>query len=84
MREGPLLSGSKKAGKRRQRTTLNNIEEVDRRRKEKAVFSSQKNIVQQDSTVEINLRGAIRLPKARFPEITPRAVSVSRTKLVKE
>ena len=40
--------------------------------------------MQQDSMVEINLKGAIKLPKARFPEITPRAVSVSRSKLQKE
>lgn len=47
------------------------------------MFNSQKQIVQQDILAEIQLKGAVRLPKARFPEIAHRAASVSKSKLLK-
>lgn len=59
--------------------TLNNIEDLDRKRKE--IFNSQKQIGQQDSLVENQLKGTLRLPKAIFPEIAHRAASVSKSKL---
>ena len=63
------------------RTTINNIEDFDQKKKDQHIFSSHRQIGQQEHIVEINLRGAIKLPKARFPEISARVASVSKQKI---
>ena len=63
MRVVPLSSNAKNSYKN-QRATVNNIEDHDRR---KPIFSSHKQINQPEHVVEINLKGAIKLPKPRFP-----------------
>ena len=65
-------------------TIMKNLQQAERNNKEKEAFTSQKQIQYPQDFVEINLKNAMSLPRARFPEITFRIASVNKSQSIKK